>query len=325
MLYPYHFLFFFILLTQELLCSNLNDLDANKQNIFGDTPLIDYILIQDIKGDFSKQIRQIIQDKKTNLNIQDNARDTAMMIAVQRGKFEIVKELVDAGADFLTLTNADNNTALEIAHNICPYYIYCHNNNERENQKFILDIFYNQIKLIDIYKKKFIFDRLSTYDYYAEIMPKMKGYPKKQIIPFSVLANFLWGIDILTKDSPEELHENSIGSQIINKWSAILKILIDEDEDEDENTSFTKKSLITKRYFLKALLSSLWVVLFIDNPDEHTKKIKEKIKFPKESEVFFQQQLSGKHKKLKHTFKRIEKLENILRLPLMDTVNASKI
>lgn len=51
---------------------------------------------------------------ENELNIQGNYGNTALMKASREGKFEIVKELLDAGAD-IALKNADGNTALWLA------------------------------------------------------------------------------------------------------------------------------------------------------------------------------------------------------------------
>ncbi|MCK9543013.1 MAG: ankyrin repeat domain-containing protein [Novosphingobium sp.] len=89
--------------------SENKEIDINKQDEFGNTALIEAIMINAID-----MVKSLLSTPGINIDLQDNYGNTALMIAVQMGSKEIVQLLLDANAN-INIKDKRKNTALLLA------------------------------------------------------------------------------------------------------------------------------------------------------------------------------------------------------------------
>lgn len=113
---------------------NNNNLSDNKnsdsQNVLSDSQLaafnmelMNYVNTEDLH-----EILECIYEKNVNINFQDENGKTPLIMAVIKGNKDIVRALVNIGAD-LNIKDNDNKTALD----------YAESNNFEEIKKILLD------------------------------------------------------------------------------------------------------------------------------------------------------------------------------------------
>lgn len=73
-----------------------------------------YNLIEAVKNNDINKINSILKSGKADINSKDKYCETALMIASCKGNLEIVKLLVDNGAD-INIKNNNGKTALDLA------------------------------------------------------------------------------------------------------------------------------------------------------------------------------------------------------------------
>ncbi|TKZ32334.1 ankyrin repeat domain-containing protein [Brachyspira catarrhinii] len=103
---------------------------TDSQNILSDEQLAAFNmdLMNYVNTENLHEILECIYEKNTNINFQDENGKTPLIIAVIKGNKDIVRALINAGAD-LNIKDNDNKTALD----------YAENNNFEEIKKIILD------------------------------------------------------------------------------------------------------------------------------------------------------------------------------------------
>ena len=100
-----------VTITQLLLTAGAN---PNLRLVNNSTALIIAVRFADGKNNYNQETIQLLIDANANLDLQNDAQETALNIAVTNGNLVLAKKLLEAGAD-PNIEDANGNSALLLA------------------------------------------------------------------------------------------------------------------------------------------------------------------------------------------------------------------